>query len=502
MKNLLEKEFIDYIHTMDAFREASALIGWDMRTGAPKKTIDKRSQVLSILSKEHFEMATGTKMEQYIEELSKPEVKEQLDSNTIAIVEECKKEYEKMSKIPSNEYKEYVELQSKAESIWETAKETSDFSLFMPYLEQLIDVNKKFLSYWGKADQPYDGLLDLYEPGMTVEILDDVFARLREEIVPLVKKIGESNKYLETNFIYKPFREEAQKKLCMELIQELGYDLEAGRLDNTVHPFATALNANDVRITTKYVEEDFRVALFGTIHECGHAVYEQNINKELEGTPLCTGTSMGIHESQSLFFENFISRNLSYWKRNFDKLKIASPEQFDEIDLDTFYKAINESKPSLIRIEADELTYPLHIMIRYELEKGLFNGDLKVADLPKHWNDKYEEYLGIRPENDGEGVLQDVHWAGGMFGYFPSYALGYMYAAQFKAAMLKDIPNFDEIIENGDYGKITGWLTEHVHQYGKLKLPLEIIKDATGEGLNPQYLITYLKEKYTALYDL
>ncbi|WP_139891765.1 carboxypeptidase M32 [Bacillus sp. D386] len=502
MTNLLEKEFLDYIHTMDAFREASALIGWDMRTGAPKKTIDKRSQVLSILSKEHFEMATGTKMERYIEELSKPELKEQLDSNTIAIVEECKKEYEKMSKIPANEYKEYVELQSKAESIWETAKETSDFSLFMPYLEQLIDVNKNFLSYWGKADHPYDGLLDLYEQGMTVEILDDVFARLREEIVPLVKKIGESNKNLETNFIYKSFSEDAQKKLCMELIQELGYDLEAGRLDNTVHPFATALNANDVRITTKYVEEDFRVALFGTIHECGHAVYEQNINKELEGTPLCTGTSMGIHESQSLFFENFISRNLSYWKHNFDKLKAVSPEQFDNIDLDTFYKAINESKPSLIRIEADELTYPLHIMIRYELEKGLFNGDLKVADLPKHWNDKYEEYLGIRPENDGEGVLQDVHWAGGMFGYFPSYALGYMYAAQFKAAMLKDIPNFDETIENGDYNKITGWLTKHVHQYGKLKLPLEIIKDATGEGLNPQYLITYLKEKYTALYDL
>ena len=502
MTNKLESEFLDYIHTMDAFREASALIGWDLRTGAPKKTVDKRSQVLSILSKEHFDMATGTKMARYIEELSKPEIKNQLDTNTVAIIKECKKEYEKMSKIPANEYKEYVELQSKAESIWETAKETSDFALFMPYLEQLIAVNKKFLSYWGVTENPYNGLLDEYEPGMTVDILDDVFAKLREEIVPLVKKIGQSDKVLKTEFIYKSFDEKAQEKVSVDLIQELGYDLEAGRLDKTVHPFATSLNANDVRITTKYVEEDFRVALFGTIHECGHAVYEQNINKELEGTPLCSGTSMGIHESQSLFFENFISRNYSFWKRNYKKLIEASPGQFDGISLDDFYEAINESKPSLIRIEADELTYPLHIMIRYELEKGLFNGDLKVEDLPKHWNDKYEEYLGIRPTNDGEGVLQDVHWAGGMFGYFPSYALGYMYAAQLKASMLKEIPNFDELLENGDYRKITGWLKEHVHQYGKLKTPLEIIKAATGEELNPTYLVEYLKEKYQRIYNL
>ena len=502
MTDKLETDFLDYIHKMDAYREAAALIGWDLRTGAPKKTIDKRSQVLSILSTEHFEMATGQKMQTYIEELSKPELAKRLDLNTIAILRECKKEYEKMSKIPADEYQAYVELQSKAESIWETAKETSDFALFMPYLEQLIEANKKFISYWGKSENPYDALLDLYEPGMTVEILDDVFAKLREEIVPLVKNIAQSTKRLKTDFIYRPFKEEAQKKICLDLIKELGYDLEAGRLDETVHPFATSLNANDVRITTKYVEEDFRVALFGTIHECGHAVYEQNINKELEGTPLCDGTSMGIHESQSLFFENFISRNHSFWKRNFEKLKSASPDQFDQIKLDDFYEAINESKPSLIRIEADELTYSLHVMIRYELEKELFNGNLHVADLPKQWNEKYEEYLGIRPEHDGEGVLQDVHWAGGMFGYFPSYALGYMYAAQLKAAMLKDIPNFDELLELGDYKKITGWLTEHVHQFGKLKLPLDIIKDATGEGLNPDYLITYLKEKYTKLYHL
>jgi len=495
----LEKEFLEYIQTMDAYREASALIGWDLRTGAPKKTIDKRSQVISILSKVHFEMATGKQMEEYLEALS-----DHTDEQGILqdIVKECRLEFERMSKIPADEYKEYVQLQSKAESVWEEAKDQADFKLFRPYLEQLIETNKKFIRYWGKEERPYDALLDMYEPGMTVEVLDEVFRALKDEIVPLVKRISESKKKLNTDFIYKHFDMESQREFCMSTIKELGYDLDAGRLDSTVHPFATALNANDVRITTKYDESDFRVAVFGTIHECGHAVYEQNIDKELEGTPLCTGTSMGIHESQSLFFENFIGRNKHFWKSHFDKLTKASPEQFDRIDLDTFYEAINESKPSLIRVESDELTYALHIMIRYELEKMIFNGEVSVDELPKLWNDKYEEYLGIRPEHDGEGILQDVHWAGGMFGYFPSYALGYMYAAQLKAAMLKDIPEFDKILEKGNIETIKDWLTERIHQYGKRKTPREIIKSATGEDLNPQYLIDYLKGKYEAIYEL
>ena len=499
MSTQIEKEFLEYIQTMDAYREASALIGWDLRTGAPKKTIDKRSQVISILSKVHFEMATGEKMEKYLKELADYDGEEEMIKD---IVKECRLEFGRMSKIPADEYKEYVQLQSKAESIWEEAKDKADYQLFRPYLEQLIETNKTFIRYWGKEERPYDALLDMYEPGMTVEVLDEVFGALKAEIVPLVKRIAESKKKLNTDFIYKHFDKDNQREFCMKAIKELGYDLEAGRLDTTVHPFATALNANDVRITTKYDESDFRVAVFGTIHECGHAVYEQNIDKALEGTPLCTGTSMGIHESQSLFFENFIGRNKHFWISHYNQLTQASPEQFDKIDLDTFYEAINESKPSLIRVEADELTYALHIMIRYELEKMIFNGEVSVEELPKLWNDKYEEYLGIRPEHDGEGILQDVHWAGGMFGYFPSYALGYMYAAQLKAAMLKEIPEFDELLEQGNLEPIKGWLTKHVHQFGKRKTPKEIIQLATGEDLNPQYLVEYLKQKYETIYEL
>lgn len=288
--------------------------------------------------------------------------------------------------------------------------------------------------------------------------------------------------------------------MSLFFLKELGYDFDAGRLDTTIHPFAVTLSRGDVRVTTRYDEHDFRMAIFGTIHECGHAIYEQNIDEALSGTLLCDGTSMGIHESQSLFFENFIGRHEDFWKTYYQKLQEASPEQFKDVSLEDFVHAVNESKPTYIRIEADELTYPLHIIIRYEIEKAIFNEEVAVEDLPALWNEKYQAYLGITPPNDALGILQDVHWSDGSFGYFPSYALGYMYAAQLKQQMIKDLPNFDELIQNGSFAPIKEWLTEHVHQHGKRKKPSEIIQDATGEELNVQYLIDYLTDKYTKLY--
>jgi carboxypeptidase Taq len=276
----------------------------------------------------------------------------------------------------------------------------------------------------------------------------------------LVKQISESSHKPKTEFLFERISKENQRKFSLKILEKIGYNFQAGRLDETVHPFAIGLNPGDVRVTTKYDENDFRTAVFGTIHEGGHALYEQNISKDLIGTPLCSGTSMGIHESQSLFYENILGRSFSFWKNNYDLLKKYAKGQFDQIEIEDFYRAINESKPSLIRIEADELTYPLHVIIRYEIEKGLFNDEIAVKDLPTIWNDKYEEYLGIRPENDAKGVLQDVHWAGGSFGYFPSYALGYMYAAQFKHKMIDDLPNFDQLVEEGNILPIKEWLTK------------------------------------------
>lgn len=347
------------------------------------------------------------------------------------------KEYEENKKIPEAEYKEYVILCSKAETAWEEAKGKSDFSLFSPYLEQLIEFNKRFITYWGYQEHPYDALLDLFEPGVTVKVLDQLFAELKEAIIPLVKQVTASGNKPDTSFITKAFPKEKQKELSLYFLQELGYDFDGGRLDETVHPFATTLNRGDVRVTTRYDEKDFRTAIFGTIHECGHAIYEQNIDEALSGTNLSDGASMGIHESQSLFYENFIGRNKHFWTPYYKKIQEASPVQFKDISLDDFVRAINESKPSFIRVEADELTYPLHIIIRYEIEKAIFSNEVSVEDLPSLWNQKYQDYLGITPQTDAEGILQDVHWAGGDFGYFPSYALGYMYAAQLKQKCLR-----------------------------------------------------------------
>lgn len=495
----VKQQFIDYVKKMQNYNEALSVIYWDMRTGAPKKGLAQRAEVVGTLSAEAFALATSEELGRLLDEISK----EQMDFVTKRLYEEVKKSYDESKKIPAKEYKEYVILQSKAETVWEEAKEKADFQLFLPYLKQIIEYQKKFVHYWGiKNGSAYNTLLDKYEPEMTTAILDRVFGQLRETIVPLVKAINESPNKPDTSMLFKHFPKEGQRAASLELLEQLGYDFEAGRLDETVHPFMIGLNSGDIRVTTKYDENDFRSAIFGTIHECGHALYEQNIDPKLNGLPLSTGTSMGIHESQSLFYENFIGRNQQFWKYNFKLLQKYSPEQFGDVEVKDFLQAINYVEPSFIRIEADELTYPLHIMIRYEIERELFDGDLQAEDLPKVWNDKYEAYLGIRPKNDAEGVLQDMHWSGGSFGYFPSYALGYMYAAQWKAAMDKDIPNFDELCEEGNLQPIREWLTEKVHQHGSLKKPFELLQEGTGEGLDAAYLANYLKDKYTKLYQL
>lgn len=498
----VEREFLEYLKKISAYNEALSIIYWDLRTGAPKKGVEQRSEVIGMLSSEIFEMSTSEEMAYFIATLSAEEVQTSIPEITKKAVKECRKNYERNNKIPPNEYKEFVILQSKSASAWEEAKEKSDFSLFQPYLEQIVTYTRNFIQYWGYEGYKYNTLLDMYEPGMTVEVLDRVFEQLRARIVPLVKQVAESEYKPDTTFLYKLFPKEKQKQFSLEILKELGFDFEAGRLDETIHPFATGINRGDVRVTTRYDENDFRGAIFGTIHECGHAIYEQNISPSLTGTLLDDGTSMGIHESQSLFFENFIGRNKYFWEKQYALLKEMNPKQFEEVTLDEFYRGINESKPSFIRIEADELTYPLHIMVRYELEKALFDGELEVKDLPKVWNEKYKDYLGIVPKNDAEGVLQDVHWSDGSFGYFPSYALGYMYAAQFKHVMLQDLPNFNELLANGEIESIRKWLNEKIHQFGKMKQPLEILKETTGEGLNAHYLIDYLEEKYKEVYNI
>jgi carboxypeptidase Taq len=422
------------------------------------------------------------------------------DDVTRAIADRAKREYDRSMKIPEDRYRAYVVAVSAAEAAWEAAKDKADYTLFKPHLAALIGFNREFIEYWGGGANGYDRLLDYYEPGFTVDKLDAVFGELRDAIVALLNGIKTKPKP-DDAFMKSVFPEAAQARFSRYVLEKMGYDFGAGRLDVSVHPFTITLGQDDVRITTHYDENEMRSALYSCIHEGGHAIYEQNIDPELAGTMLMTGASMGIHESQSRFYENLIGRSRAFWQYFYPEAQTAFP-QLNGVPMEAFYRAVNAVQPSLIRIEADELTYSLHIIIRYEMEKAIFDGGADVDDLPALWNAKYKEYLGVEPHSDGEGILQDTHWSGGNFGYFPSYALGNLYGAQFLHTMKKAIPDMEQRVARGDLQCVNGWLKEHVHKYGAVYLPGELIQRVTGEPLSAKYFIDYLNGKYTDIYGL
>jgi carboxypeptidase Taq len=495
------QKFRDHVKRMKNLEEAINLIFWDLRTGCPKKGVEQRAEVVGMLSGDLFKLSTSEEMGRFLEELSAKEALELLDPITRASVLERKKEYERSKKIPADKYQAYVTLTSKSEFAWQEARKNNDFDSFSPYLEQIVETLNEFVEYWGYEENKYDALVEQYEPEMTVAQLDALFGPLRERTVELVKRIG-AKPQVERGFLNQNFSLEKQKEFSHFILGQLGYDFDAGRLDPSAHPFMIGLNPGDVRVTTRYYPHGLQMALFATIHECGHALYEQNVSSDLIGTFLATGASMGLHESQSRFWENVIGRSKEFWVRYFDDLKRHFPGQFDDVSVEAFYKAVNLVEPSLIRVEADELTYNLHIMIRYEIEKDLINGKIKVKDLPEVWEAKFEEYLGIKPDNHADGVLQDIHWTSGSFGYFPTYTLGNIYAAQLEAAMRKDLPDYREQVKRGEFRDILGWMIDKVHRHGKTLTPREIMKAATGEEINAEHLIRYLEEKYKLVYDL
>ncbi|MCQ6560201.1 carboxypeptidase M32 [Paenibacillus mendelii] len=495
------QSFRERIGQIKSYEEALGVLYWDMRTGAPRKGLEARSEVVGALSVQLFKLQTAPELGEWLSALEASGSSEQLGEIDRRLIRHTRKEYDRAVKIPEKLHQEYVVLTTQAETLWEDAKENSDYASFQPYLEKIITYQNQFIDLWGPGATRYDTLLDAYEPGMTTAELDRIFGGLREKLVPLAAAIAASPYQPEQSFLKQTYAKEAQKKFSLFILEQMGFDFAAGRLDESAHPFATGLNPGDVRITTRYLEDDVMSALFGTIHEGGHALYEQNIMKELIGTTLCTGTSMGIHESQSRFWENVIGRSRPFWNRYYGDLQQMFPGQLN-VSVDDFYRATNVVQPSLIRIEADELTYNLHIIIRYEMEKLIFNEGAKAADLPGLWNEKYKEYLGVTPENDGVGVLQDVHWSGGAFGYFPSYSLGNMYAAQMTAQMEKELPNMWELVEKGNLLPLKEWLTDKVYKYGMLRTPSEIITDITGNPLEPEHLVTYLERKYKDIYKL
>lgn len=492
--------FRTLLQKISAYEEAVALMNWDLRTGAPRKGAETRAATIGLLSTEAFKLQTSDEMGEYLSYLNHATVLGELDDVQRRMVLEVQEDYDRSIKIPAQKFQEYTELTAHAETLWEDFKENSDFVGFEPYLTQIVDKTQEFIDYWGPRATRYDTLLHMYEPDLTVEKVDQVFGQLRDRLVPLVEAVTAAKNKPEAPFLNQLFDKGQQEKFSRFLLEQIGYDFEAGRIDETVHPFETTINHGDVRITTNYKQDDVTSAIFSSLHEGGHALYEQNVAADLAGSPLGQGTSMGIHESQSRFWENVVGRSLPFWQRYFGDLQQHFPAELKDVNAEQFYRGSNRVENSLIRIEADELTYNLHIIIRYEIEKMLFNEGLTVSELPKVWNEKYKSYLGLTPPNDGLGVLQDVHWSGGLFGYFPSYALGNMYAAQITHTLRKELPQFEGFIAEGNFLPIKEWLTDKIYKYGKSRKPSEIILAVTGEELNPDYLADYLEEKFKAIY--
>ncbi|MCX6762923.1 MAG: carboxypeptidase M32 [Candidatus Moranbacteria bacterium] len=419
-----------------------------------------------------------------------------------AIVRELWREYERQKKLPVAFVKEMAKICSEGHNVWIKAREKSDFGIFLPYLKKIVALKRKEAELVGYKKSPYDALLDTYEPGATSEEISMIFEELKNFLVPFLKKIKNSKVKISQKILAGNFPTEQQKKFNEEVAKKIGFDFEAGRLDTSVHPFSTGFHPNDVRITTRFRKDNMFDSFFGVIHETGHALYEQGLNAKHFGTPLGEAISHGIHESQSRMWENMVARSKNFWKYFFPKLQKQFPKPFAETKFDDFYRVINDVRPSLIRVEADEVTYSLHIILRFEIEKELIEGSIEVEDLSKIWNAKVKEYLGIKVPSDASGVLQDTHWSGGGIGYFPSYTLGNLYAAQLFNTAKKDLINLEKEISIGQFGHLREWLREKIHIHGKMYSADGLVREVTGEPLTSQYFIDYLKKKYGEIYKI
>ena len=496
------EQLLPYLERNHAYQTALALLSWDTETLAPPAASEYTAKSVGILSEEAYHILICDEVEALLKKLSSEKEQKSLSTSEQAVVRLLQKEYKKLSCIPAKEYREFSELCATAQASYCRAKQNATFEDFAPTLERLIDYTHRFASYRAKkGDNLYDLLLDEYEEGFTTEVLDDFFKKLREAAVPLIKQVVAKNDTVCKDYNSRNYPSEIQEGFCRYLSGYLGFDFNRGVIAESEHPFTTSLHNHDVRITNHYYEDSLESGIFSAIHETGHALYEMGVEDTLSGTPAGSGISMGMHESQSRFYENVIGRSKEFWIPLFSKLQQTYPTELSDVSLDDFIKGINKAEPGPIRIEADELTYPLHILIRYELEKDIFSGKCKVSDLPKLWNQKYQDYLGITPQNDAEGVLQDIHWAMANFGYFPSYAIGSAIAAQIYNHMIHQMPLNDYLTE-GNMVPIREYLRDHIHKYGAVYPTNELLKKITGEEFNPDYYIRYLTDKYTKLYNL
>lgn len=500
--NQLYQELCQHVRQTSYLESTAALLEWDQQTKLPVNANEFRSEQITFLAGEIHKRRTDPRLGELVGELENSSLAEDQHSDSGATIREVKKDYEKRVKLPPELVSELARAASVGQTLWVQARKDDDFQSFAPQLKKIFELKRQQAEAIGYEDDPYDALLDEYEPGAKTKEVASVLNGLREELVPLVAEIQSSPAAPKTEILHKKYPIDAQETFGREASAKIGFDYDRGRLDVTHHPFCTEIGPNDCRITTRYNENFFSPAFFGTLHEAGHGIYEQGLRGDQYGLPPGKYCSLGIHESQSRLWENLVGRSLSFWQYFFPRAQVAFPCALSDVPLNDFVQAINTVSPSLIRVEADEATYNLHVIIRFELEQAIINGDLDTDDLPTAWNEKYESYLGIKPPSDADGVLQDVHWSAGLVGYFPTYSLGNLYASQFFDAAEKELGNLDAMFRKGEFEPLKTWLNENVHQRGKTMSGPELASSITGSGISHELLIKQLRAKVSPIYGL
>jgi len=482
-------------------KSSQGVLGWDQETMMPRGGARGRGYQVSTLAKIAHEKFTSDEVGQLLEDLEPLSKQLPADSDDACLIKITLREYRKLKRVPTAYVEEDTRVTSNAYAVWEKAKSTSDFSGFRPELEKIVALRRQYASFFQPYAHIYDPLLDDYEPGLKTAQVKHIFNTLRPQQVALLQAIS-GKPAPDDRFLAASYPESTQLAFGKEVITRFGFDWQRGREDLSVHPFTTGFNTGDVRITTRVDPQRLGMATFGTMHEAGHGMYEQGIDPALARTPLAGGASMAIHESQSRLWENMVGRSRPFWSYFYPRLQQLYPSQLGNVSLDTFYRGINRVEPSSIRVEADEATYNLHIMLRLELEIALMEGSLVVKDLPDAWNSRMKEYLGVTPPNDSSGVLQDIHWSHGSFGYFSTYALGNLVSAQIWEVVNADMPDLQKDISQGEFRPLLAWLREKIHRHGAKFEPQDLIRKVTGTGITPEPYMRYLTTKYSEIYHL
>ena len=495
-------ELLEYMHEIEDLKALGSLAEWDQNTEMPEGAGEVRGYQSATLQGVLHERWTNQRLGILLNKLNAVINRSGYTDADRGLVREAQRNYDRSTKLPRKLVEEMARVQASSFEAWRRARENNDFASFAPWLSRTVALQREVADHIGYAETRYDALLDLFEPGMTASKLDKLFAPVREVSTTLLKRIEASSIAVDDTCLQGDFSEEQQVALSEVLLRGMGYDFTHGGIAVSPHPFTTSFGSPfDVRLTVHPDRHFIQSSVMAAIHEGGHAVYEQGSAPTLVRTPIAGGASMGAHESQSRLWENAIGRSEAYWQGQFAAVQQAFPEHFATVDAATFSRALNKVKPSLIRIEADEVTYNLHIMVRYELEKAMINGDIAIESLPGLWNAKYREYLGIEPTSDTVGVLQDIHWSSG-FGYFPSYTLGNLYSAQIYSALRIHYSNFDERLAHGDTAFILEWLRKNMYAYGAIYQPDTLMERVTGESPNPEFFARYLTSKFEAIYQL